>query len=424
MSTRASVSNGFATYAPEGAWPEGPVYWSYATDYATELVAALESALGTDWGLLSSAGFSKTGDYRAALAHDPNHTFDFADSHDGPLAPAPGLLFLSRAFQRPIDAATEITHLGTAAKNHATMLDLVFYDPGCAPPTPPSVPVDALFRSVETGKLRPGYDVATFRTAPGDPNGLYLWFKGGVGASSHSHLDVGSFVLDAFGERWADDLGADDYSLPGYFAASTRWTYYRLRTEGHNTLSISTSAQEALHFANQAPLGMAPMVGYLSTPNRAFAVADLTAAYESPPGLVKSVMRGIELVNRSVVVIQDEIEAQSPVEVLSSLHTRATIGPLSDTTTLSQGGVTLSLRILSPAGAQFDTVTSDPTPLALGDSAHRENANKGFTNLVVRLPAMITKARVVVRISKLGDTTPDPTIEPLSSWIAAGPIPP
>ena len=44
----------------------------------------------------------------------------------------------------------------------------------------------------------------------------------------HSNLDIGTFVLDAFGERWVVDLGADDYNLPGYFETGgrgRRWTY-------------------------------------------------------------------------------------------------------------------------------------------------------------------------------------------------------
>ena len=38
------------------------------------------------------------------------------------------------------------------------------------------------------------------------------------------HLDLGTFVLDALGQRWAGDLGPDDYDLPGYFGPE-RFTY-------------------------------------------------------------------------------------------------------------------------------------------------------------------------------------------------------
>ena len=48
------------------------------------------------------------------------------------------------------------------------------------------------------------------------------------------------------------DLGGDNYNLPGYFGRQ-RWTYYRLRTEGHNTLTIDG--------ANQALAAHAPLRG-------------------------------------------------------------------------------------------------------------------------------------------------------------------
>ena len=70
--------------------------------------------------------------------------------------------------------------------------------------------LDAIFR---------GVDIACFRSAWDDPNALYLAVKGGDNKAAHAHLDLGSFVLDAGGVRWAADLGPDDYDLPGYFGS-------------------------------------------------------------------------------------------------------------------------------------------------------------------------------------------------------------
>ena len=44
-------------------------------------------------------------------------------------------------------------------------------------------------------------------------------------------------MLDADGQRWITAMGSDDYNLPGYFG-DKRWTYYRLGTQGQNTLLI------------------------------------------------------------------------------------------------------------------------------------------------------------------------------------------
>src|SRR5207248_5037676 len=113
----------------------------------------------------------------------------------------------------------------------------------------------------------------------------------------------GTFVFDALGQRWAVDLGPDNYNLPGYFGKE-RFTYYHLRTEGHNTLSIDG--------ANQDAKAEAAIVAYRSTPERAFAVADLTAAYAD----ATRVRRGVELLDRHALLVSDEIELHEPAQIV------------------------------------------------------------------------------------------------------------
>jgi len=48
----ASSWNAFEGLAPDGAWPEGPSYWSLAMRYAGLMVAALESTLDHGFGLV------------------------------------------------------------------------------------------------------------------------------------------------------------------------------------------------------------------------------------------------------------------------------------------------------------------------------------------------------------------------------------
>ena len=43
------------------------------------------------------------------------------------------------------------------------------------------------------------------------PDATYVAIKGGSPGLSHAHMDVGAFVMDADGVRWADDLGMQDY---------------------------------------------------------------------------------------------------------------------------------------------------------------------------------------------------------------------
>jgi hypothetical protein len=49
-------------YVPDGAYPEGPGYWAYGTTYNVILISALQSVLGTDFGLAKQPGFLATAD--------------------------------------------------------------------------------------------------------------------------------------------------------------------------------------------------------------------------------------------------------------------------------------------------------------------------------------------------------------------------
>ena len=54
-------------------------------------------------------------------------------------------------------------------------------------------PRDAIFRGVE---------VATLRSEWESRDAVFVGFKAGDNKANHSHLDLGTFVLDALGKRW------------------------------------------------------------------------------------------------------------------------------------------------------------------------------------------------------------------------------
>src|SRR5439155_131517 len=157
-----------------------------------------------------------------------------------------------------------------------------------------------------------GAEVAILRSEWGNPKALFVGFKAGDNKANHSHLDLGSFVFDALGARWALDLGSDDYNLPGYFGAQ-RLTYYRLRAEGQNALVINPGATP-----DQDPKAAASIIRFQSKPERAFAIADLTPAYKQQ---ARKVWRGLALLERKEFLIQDEIQADKPAEVWWFMHT-------------------------------------------------------------------------------------------------------
>ena len=180
------------------------------------------------------------------------------------------------------------------------------------------MPLDARYQAAH---------LAFFRSAWNDKDAIYVGFKGGDNAANHAHLDLGTFVLDALGQRWAVDLGPDDYDLPGYFGPE-RLTYERLKTSGQNTLLMDG--------ADQDPKAVAPLTSYRSSADGGFAIADLTAAYAGS-GATR-VHRGVSLRdNRTRVLIQDEVETSRAVELAWTMHTQAAVEVQGDRALLTPG---------------------------------------------------------------------------------------
>jgi hypothetical protein len=395
----ASLPRAMAAYAPDGAYPEGPGYWGYGTSYNVIAIALLESALGTDGGLAQTEAFDRTAIYRLHIQGTSGQAFNHADGGAGIGAQAEYSWLANRY---GLDAArTHSRALLTAALDAKRLprngdrlfaLHAVWFP---APPAGGTVePLDRHFRGPA--------ELALFRSAWNDDRALFAGLKAGSNAVNHSHLDLGSFVLDADGVRWAEDLGPDDYNLPAYFGAK-RWTYYRLNNFSHNTLTPGNTLQD--------PKAVAPVIAFSSTPVRASAVVDLTPAY---PGSATNMRRGLAMLDRARVLVQDEITGAKAGTVLHWRMTTPAKVVLEDGqhAVLSQGGKTLRATILEPAAATFAVSPATPPTRA-------EKQNEGATVLSATVTIAGGSERIAVLLTPLGAAWPEeklPACVPLGSW--------
>ena len=251
-------------------------------------------------------------------------------------------------------------------------------------------------------------DIALFRGSWSDPSALFVGFKAGENSGRHAHLDLGSFILDADGQRWALDLGVDNYELPGYFDyAGPRWNYFRVNNRSHNTVTPGEGSQRRE--------AVAPIVAFGDAPDRAFAVADLTAAY---PAEARSLRRGISVLNRGRVLVEDEFVpaiAGSPASDWVMV-TAAQIALSADarTATLTLENRTLRAEVLSPAEARFHLGSTRPPTAA-------EEPNRGTSLLGIDLPTHSSAdlTRLSVLLTPVGGNwpvLPPPAPTPLTDW--------
>lgn len=371
----------FAHWDADGGWDEGPGYWGYTTQYTSYYLAALASATGSTFGLAETPGLDKAGYFRMYFIGPTGRTFNFADAGDK-AGSDPQMFFLSQLYNHP-EFAWQHRH-----ERLESPFDLLWYD--ARGTDPKEMKLDQLFR---------GTNVLFLRSAWNDPKAMWGGVKGGNNAANHSHLDLGTFVIDALGKRWASDLGGDDYNMPGYFG-NKRWTYYRLMTQGHNTLLINGE--------NQPPKAQAALKTFEGSDGGLGAIIDLTAAYPA----AKSVKRGLRMYRseglRNTILVQDEVEADPPVTMVSALHTAASVTLADDgrSATLKIDDQQMSLMLLGDPTTKL-TVTAvklDPPQEEL----------KGITRIQVEFPGKVGHATVGLLLSPGKRAWPE--LEPIARW--------
>lgn len=389
----ASLPLATGLYADDGSWDEGYGYFHYGTSYLVALMASLETATGSAQGLEKIRGLPRMADFPCGLEGPSGRVFNFADCGGAAKAESmPEVGWLATRFPQPAAAALQRRH----AAEHPEPLDLLWLPPETTPSHPPA-----------RGSHFAANSVCTLRTAWNDNAAGFVGFKAGDNRTSHGHLDIGSFVYEVDGVRWAEDLGSDDYNMPGYFGKG-RWDYYRLRAEGHNTLALAN--QEG---ADQDPKADAKLLAVRETGGGGLAIADLTPALT---GLTVA-RRGVALAADRSLRIQDELRpGKSPVDLLWSLHTAAavTVAPDGRSATLTGDKRRLQVNLLGPAAARLECV--EARTLAPRLPRDGENENKGHRKLIVRLHVDATTTVVVDLVPESSKSACAGLVRPLETW--------
>lgn len=372
-------------FAPDGGFEEGPVYWNYATIYNVLYIAALDSALGTDFDAAKATGFDVTPRYEIQ-ADGPLYEYaNFGDAHSE-ASRSPQMYWFANRFHHPEYSLHEralVLNLEGKMKQGAVressrfeMMGLLWYASAPEPKTASPLPLVQSFSRVAQAYMRSSWS---------DSKAWDVGFKGGDAKASHGHLDLGSFVLDGFGKRWAIDLGPDSYGLPGYFGKQ-RWSYYRMKTEAHNTITVDG--------VNQDLDSVSEMLFARHNGKDEFAVADLDKAYK---GKLQSWRRGMAILAGRRVLVQDEVSPIKSVDLVWHFHTSATINIATGgrSATLKLGGITMQAAIVAPADGCFSIATATLTSV--------ETPNAGITDLVINQSHVSTKQLIAVLFSAKGD---------------------
>ena len=374
------VQYALAELNENGGWGEGVEYSQYAFLNYCKYVAMLIETTGDDYGILDYEPFRKNIMYAMYLTGGSQSFFNFHDS----TANYPvmfNMMFAARYCNDSTYAQIREKSLRMGAAD-MTVFDLLWYVP-CEENI--SLQPDGFFD--EAVVMRKGFD---------DKNGIFAGLHGGQHISrgqfiNHGFMDNGTFVLDALGERWAEALGGDSYSLEGYHDRTNggkRWNYYRCRAEGSNTLVINPSENNVMDQVWGRDSALTAQ--NLNSENPSASV-DLTAVYKD----AKSIIRTLKLTdNRKNAYLTDEIEMNKASEIYWFMHTRATINVSGDkkTAILTKGTKQMKVTLLSPSNAEFSVMEAKPlstSPVVLQSnnlnykklSVHLMNTQKATINI-------------------------------------------
>jgi len=393
-------------YSPDGAYPEGYGYWGYGTGFNVMFISAIEKLFGKDFGLSEKPGFLKTAGYLENMTGPSGNPFNYSDAGSrGGLHPAmfwfatklkdPSLLWVER---------NNLLNNGPGAHVKDRLLPAIMLWSGGIGINSIAAPKNKMW--VGKGKN----PVALMRTSWTDPSAIYVAMKGGSVSVNHAHMDIGSFVMEADGVRWAMDFGMQDYEsleskgiqLFGRTQDAQRWTVFRYTNLVHNTIAVNNQHQRVT--------GYAPITSSSSSSSFMNAVTDMSEVYK---GSVAKANRGIAIADQSYVIVRDEIETLdkettirwtmlTPAEVKITGKNKAE---------LTKDGKKLILEVQEPGSVAMKTWSTDPP-----NSYDAPNPGTVLVGFEVSLPANSNNAITVALIPEKSVKKANKKIQPLKNW--------
>ena len=392
-------------YNPDGGYPEGYGYWNYGTSYNVMFLSAIEKVFHNDFGLSKTPGFMKTPAFMENMTGNSGRCFNWADCLlTGTIKPT--MFWFARRNNDPSSLWMEKRYLMETDYSRFTVDRLL-----------PNVMIWGRGISMSTvtapeNKFWVGQGaspVASMRTSWKN-DGIYLGFKAGTPSTAHGHMDVGSFIMESDGVRWASDLGMQDYEsleskgmdIWGKTQDAIRWTIFRINSYSHNILTVDSLQQRVT--------GRAIIDKFSDKPEFSYAVSDLTSLYD---GQLASVKRGVGIKKGKYVVVRDEYTALGKaVTVRWVMLTSADIKMIEkNTAVLVKDGETLTLKVVSSKDVQMRTWSTAPT-----NDYDASNPGTVMIGFEVKVAANEKIAHSVLLVGAGKEKSTEEKIQALEEW--------
>lgn len=343
-------------YEPDGAYPEGYGYWNYGTSFNVLFNHAIDKAFPGLFDYSKHPGYLQTGEFLMSMVAPGGSSYNWGDAGGGgSLSPAmfwfaqknndPSILWVEKKY---LEKNNYRSFTGNRILPAIILWGKDIKIENVVEPSSKTY--------IGEGKM----PLMLTRTSWTDPNALYLGFKMGSPSVNHGHMDVGSFIMEADGVRWAIDMGSQSYeslesrgmSIFGRTQDAQRWTILRLNNYIHNTLTVNRELQRVDGYARIEKHGAGN--------DFTFAVTDISSLYATQ---LAQAWRGAAVVDNSYVVIRDELKAaDKQANVRWQMLTDAEVKLSGNNSAiLEKDGKQLTIRVDEPANAVITTWSSQPT---------------------------------------------------------------
>ncbi len=325
----ANMPIAFENFTPGGVYAEGPGYSNSGMNAIVYFIATSKNFFGTDFGMSEIDGFRQLGKFPAYIT-TPTGVFNFGDNKNR-MCFTPVLHWYASEYDSPLlavyqmwdmpsdfvpDASDAVERNGSGKED---ALSLLWYDRSYTAES-------SSFDGEPLAMLMPsdvGQELVLIRSGYLDSQATFAGIKGGYNYTNHGDLDIGTFVFDSMGERWAEELGPGSYDAPNYFLnlpAGGRWKNYCKRAEGQNTLVINPD----MTLDDQYALAECGFTSLEETSDGAKCSLDMTDAYRM--NAATKATRDFELyANRTSLKITDNVRCIVPSEIYWFMHTKADI---------------------------------------------------------------------------------------------------
>ena len=333
-------------YAPDGAYAEGAIYWDYGTSFHVLLASALEHLGENTQALVEIPGFARSAEYIRQVTAPSGDFYNYSDSEcRRPLALP--LFWFARKFAQPGVLQFDLDHLDAALTDYENThsydglrllaLALVWREPETKAEPGKSLPLRWFAHGPNP--------VAVFRSRWDDTTAAYAAIKGGCARDPHTHMDAGSFILEAEGVRWAIDLDKQGYAslerfglgLWGTNQQDDRWKIFRNGSSAHNILRFDG--------ADQNVDGRADWIHVETEGPEPSALVRLDSLYKDQ---VERAARGLAFLHHGVLIQDEWRTGAKEVEAEWLMLTRAQVSVKDQTVLLQQDGKQLTLHLVGP----------------------------------------------------------------------------